>query len=196
MSRTIFLDTQTGTVAAAANMTPVDLRECYGFGLYINTTVATAAAKTFTAAVTDICTAASHGYYTGLKVAATTDTTLPAGLSATNYYIIRIDANTFKLASSAANALLGTAVDITDTGTGVHTLTPAALAGASYKIQVSPDNVLWFDLASATDNITTTSDFNRQYANIMYQYIRVVFAMTAGQVAYTITTLARDYHGI
>lgn len=79
--------------------------------------------QVFTAATTDIITSAAHGRVTGERVRLTTTTTLPAGLSlATTYYVIRIDADTFKLASSAANALAGTAVDITDTGTGVHTV--------------------------------------------------------------------------
>lgn len=80
--------------------------------------------QTFTAATTDICTAAAHGYLTGDQVQVSSATTLPAGLSAaTYYYVIKLTDNTFKLASSLANALAGTAVDITDTGTGVHTIT-------------------------------------------------------------------------
>jgi|GEM_PF-1451747 len=80
--------------------------------------------QTFTAATTDICTAAAHGYLTGDQVQVSSATTLPAGLSAaTYYYVIKLTADTFKLASSLANSLAGTAVDITDTGTGVHTVT-------------------------------------------------------------------------
>jgi len=80
----------------------------------------------FTAvAGTDIITTASaHGYTTGTVVrVATSAADLPAGLSAaTNYYIIRISDTTFKVGSSLANALAGTAVDITDAGTGTHTV--------------------------------------------------------------------------
>jgi hypothetical protein len=83
---------------------------------------------TFTAATTDICTATAHGLESGdgpLRL--TTADTLPAGLSlATDYWVIKIDANTFKFAASRANALAGTAVDITDTGTGTHTLSDTA----------------------------------------------------------------------
>lgn len=82
------------------------------------------AAQTFTAAVTDICTAAAHGLKTGDKVRLTTTTTLPAGLSlATTYFVIYITADTFSLASSDANAVAATAVNVTDTGTGTHTIT-------------------------------------------------------------------------
>lgn len=85
---------------------------------------------TFTAATTDICTAAGHGLLTGDgPVQLTTSNTLPAGLSlATDYYIIKLSADTFSLATTRTNAYAGTAVDITGTGTGTHTL-----AGASAK---------------------------------------------------------------
>ena len=39
------------------------------------------------------------------------------------YWLIFQSATTFKFASSLANALAGTAIDITDTGTGTHTIT-------------------------------------------------------------------------
>jgi hypothetical protein len=49
--------------------------------------------------------------------------TLPAGLSAaTTYYAIRT-AGLFKLATTYANALAGTPIDITTAGSGTHTLT-------------------------------------------------------------------------
>ena len=83
-----------------------------------------AASQTFTAATTDICTAAGHGFSTGDRVRVTTSAAdLPAGLAVdTTYYVIKIDANTFKLATSDANATAGTAVDITDAGTGTHSI--------------------------------------------------------------------------
>ena len=79
----------------------------------------------FTAvAATDICTATSTILtLTGTEVTFTTTATLPAGLStSTTYYLIYQSATTFKVATSLANALAGTAVDITDTGTGTHTV--------------------------------------------------------------------------
>jgi hypothetical protein len=39
-----------------------------------------------------------------------------------NYFVIRDGANTLKLATSRANALAGTAIDITAIGSGIHTL--------------------------------------------------------------------------
>lgn len=46
---------------------------------------------------------------------------LPAGTAVnTLYWVIRVDATTIKLASTKANAIAGTAVDITTVGTGAH----------------------------------------------------------------------------
>lgn len=53
----------------------------------------------------------------------TTTTTLPAGLAvSTDYWAIRVTDNAFEAATSIANALAGTQVDITDNGTGTHTI--------------------------------------------------------------------------
>lgn len=79
---------------------------------------------TFTAATTDVCTAVAHGLITGDgPFQVSSSGTLPTGLTtATDYWFIRLDADTFKLASSLANALAGTAIDISSTGSGIHTI--------------------------------------------------------------------------
>lgn len=60
---------------------------------------------------------------TGTKVQVSSSTTLPAGLSAsTDYFVIRSSATEIQLAASYADAIAGTQIDITDTGTGTHTL--------------------------------------------------------------------------
>lgn len=84
-----------------------------------------APSSTFTVvAGTDVGTAASTILtLTGTEVTFSSTTTLPAGLAAsTTYYLIYQSATTFKVASSLANAYAGTAIDITDTGTGTHTV--------------------------------------------------------------------------
>lgn len=53
----------------------------------------------------------------------TTTGTLPAGLSlATDYWWVKSTTSTGKFATSYANAIAGTVVDITDAGTGTHSL--------------------------------------------------------------------------
>ncbi len=68
--------------------------------------------------------ASAHGYTTGKgPLRLTTTGTLPAGLATkTDYWAIVIDSDTIALASSLSNALAGTRVSISDTGTGTHTL--------------------------------------------------------------------------
>ena len=63
---------------------------------------------------------ANHGLTTGLgPVTVTSTTTLPAPLVAgTPYWIIRTSNTAIKLATSAANAAAGTAVNVTSTGSG------------------------------------------------------------------------------
>ena len=91
-------------------------------------------ASTFTfASATDLditantITKIDHGMATGDSVTLSTSGTLPTATPAlsagTTYYVIYVDANKFKLADSKANALAGTAIDITAAGSGVHTVT-------------------------------------------------------------------------
>lgn len=85
---------------------------------YTNTFTADASADTITFVVTETKVASGDG----VRVASSG--TLPAGLSAgVTYYAIRQTTTVHQLASSYANALAGTAIDITNAGTGVQTLT-------------------------------------------------------------------------
>lgn len=132
---------------------------------------------------TDTITMAAHGYATGLKVRLTTTGTLPAGVSlATDYWVIKVDANTIKLADSLAHSAAGTAVNITDTGTGVHTVTATALAGASIKLQYSNDNKNWEDVDNSSVSITTTGSHLWSDATAKYAFVKIVMVMTAGQL--------------
>jgi hypothetical protein len=66
----------------------------------------------------DTVTITGHGFYTGEAVK-TTAAAQPTGLSSsTLYWLIRVDANTVKFATSYANANAGTAVDITAAASG------------------------------------------------------------------------------
>jgi len=127
-------------VSAAATVVPATLALIDVVGFYRVTSVTTTSAQattntlgqsdTFTADdTTDICTYTStvnlpSNILTGTRVRLTTTTTLPAGLAtATDYYVIRLSNTTFKLATSYANAIAATAINITSTGTGTHTIT-------------------------------------------------------------------------
>ena len=73
----------------------------------------------------DLFTKNGHALYTGDgPMQWTTAGVLPDGLSLlVDYFVIRIDANTFKVALSLEDALAGTVVAIADDGTGMPTLT-------------------------------------------------------------------------
>jgi hypothetical protein len=58
----------------------------------------------------------ANGFLTGTKVAMTATGTFPVGLSARTYWVIRINANAFKLADTYDLAIAGTPLDFTDQG--------------------------------------------------------------------------------
>lgn len=77
---------------------------------------------------TDTITVTSNDWLHTGQTVALTGSSLPAGLSAGTYYVIRTSETAIKLASSVANANAGTAVDITADGSGTCTLTQTLTA--------------------------------------------------------------------
>lgn len=160
-------------VTAAATMAPGTLAVLDVIGFYRVTSVTTATAQattntistrtaTFTAdAGTDVCTHTSttsipSNILTGTRVRCSTTTTLPAGLSpATDYYFIKVSDTTYKLATSYANAIAGSAINITDAGTGTHTLNwllPRYTNGAGVQAIMFNSNAT--PLGAATPNLS------------------------------------------
>jgi hypothetical protein len=74
---------------------------------------------------TESFTKAAHGLETGDgPFWLGTTIGLPVGFAtSTNYWIIYVDANTFQLAASLADAYAGTEITFADNGVGVHTIT-------------------------------------------------------------------------
>jgi hypothetical protein len=93
--------------------------------------------KVFTAAnATEIFTSVGHGFATGDGPFPVSNSggALPAGLAAnTPYWVIRLDNDTFKLATSYADAIAGTFLLISTDGSGTQTIAglPAAEAPAA-----------------------------------------------------------------
>lgn len=78
-------------------------------------------------------TIVNHGFTTGQTCRLTTSGTLPGGLSTgVTYYIIVIDVNTIRLATSFTNAKEGTGITLTSVGTGTGTITIQDAREASY----------------------------------------------------------------
>ena len=72
---------------------------------------------------TDVWGAPAHKFQVGDAVQLTTTDTLPTGVAVdTTYYVIDFSASSIKLATSYANALAGTPIDITSAGVGTHTV--------------------------------------------------------------------------
>lgn len=121
--------------------------------------------STFTAdAGTDICTHSNINLFPYTRVQLTTTTTLPAGLSlATDYYVIKVTDTTCKFATSYANAVAGTAIDITDAGTGTHTINtlyPRYTSGAGVQAFIWANNATPLGAATPTlqlDNYTNSA---------------------------------------
>lgn len=162
--------------------------------IYANaTTVAKVfASSTDIAFATDIFTKTAHGQATGSVGQFTTSSALPTGLStSTNYYVIVVDANHIKFASSLANAVAGTAVNITDNGTGNQTFTPTTSAGNVLKLQNTNDpltaagvNSNWIDISGDTITIATSAGTALwDLGKPTYRWVNILYTPAAGQIA-------------
>lgn len=90
---------------------------------------------------TDSIAETGHGLNTGDIVQLSSTGTLPAPLAAaTDYFVIRVDADSFKLAASAQDAEDGVAIDITSAaGGGTHTVTAQEKDGRALDVYVVND---------------------------------------------------------
>lgn len=155
-------------------------------------TVDTNAAGTFAAASLSAnhVTITAHGYKTGLLGQLTSAGSLPTGLSlSTNYFIIVVDANTVKFASSYANAIAGTAIAISG-GSGNSTFTATALAGGTVQAQWSLDATTWYNIGSPT-TVTAALNFGVTQDRPSFNYMRLIFSVTAGSLS-TVTNVQID----
>jgi len=153
--------------SAAATTMPAVLMLVDLLGFYRVTSVTTTSSQAltntlgitnnFTAdAGTDLLTHTFYNLFPYTRVRLTTSGTLPAGLAtATDYYVIKVSDTTCKLATSYANAVAGTAINITDAGTGTHTintLLPRYTSGAG--VQAFMWNTNATALGAATPNLS------------------------------------------
>lgn len=98
-----------------------------------------------------------HGFETGEgPFQLTTSGTLPTGLAAsTNYWAINASADELRFATSRANALAGTAVNITGAGTGTHTIETA-----DYLVVPADITKVRLHGGANLQNLATAPDFN------------------------------------
>ena len=89
----------------------------------------------------DTITNNSHRFITGQRVTYNTTGTAIVGLTAgTAYFIIKEDQNTIKLATTYANAINNTAIDLTGLGTGTTHTINVAFDGVNTKFKATYDN--------------------------------------------------------
>lgn len=148
----------------------------------------------------------SHGYLTGAKISGLTSTgTLPAGLSLlTVYYVIADTSDYIKFATSQANALAGTAVDITGYGTSaaVHTVAIETALAGSVKFQKNsePDDLtaVWVDLdddeivnSTNSQSYAAATTLNWVMKDIGFRQMRAVVTNTSGTVTVSVRVNAK-----
>lgn len=100
-----------------------DLRGSFFLGSGTRTRVMTFDGASAVEPSTDTITVTSNNWLHTGQAVALTGSSLPTGLTAGTYYVIRTSATAIKLAVDVANANAGDAVDITADGSGTCTLT-------------------------------------------------------------------------
>lgn len=111
---------------------------------------------------------------------------LPGGLSAgTTYFVIDVSQSTIKLATSAANAVAGTAIDITSAGTGTQTITSvdptqikqyALVPGTDYVYLQDTSGRVWFKNGSSAPVLVSGNTLTNPNANGLGVWKNYVFA--------------------
>lgn len=106
-------------------------------------------------AATDVLAKNAHGLVTGDPVVISAIGGGAAGLAiTTRYWTIKVDANSFKLATTRANALAGTAIDITSDSSGGG----LTLALTENLIAFAADGRAFASLAGVPDGLTVMAD--------------------------------------
>jgi hypothetical protein len=121
----------------------------YGSGYTTNPTISfTAPTKTFDGSIvnttSEVITIGSHWFSTGDKVTYSNGggTTIPGLVNNTIYYVIKSSSTAVKLASTYANAIAGTAINLTGTGVGSSHTLANALDLPSAAAVISPTGVV------------------------------------------------------
>lgn len=154
----------TRAIVGGEDFSTENSRQTYADGIaagYFTATTFNGATAVEVVADSDAITLNAHPFVTGQKVTyANGGGTSVVGLTtATDYYVIKVDANTIKLATTAGNAAAGTAIAIADGVGAAHTLTGTGntatfvssnTSGALIKVQVPTGATV---TATGTDSV-------------------------------------------
>lgn len=194
--------TTAGVVTATATTAGINYLMTAGPSSAISAAGMTGSVASAINLTTDKITSTGNGLTTALPVLYTkTAGTSPTPLSVnTTYYAIRIDGNTFQLATTSTGAVAGSAINIssmTQAGGGSFVLTPLGITGtAGFKYQQSNDNSNWFDIS--TTSVTFASPYTAgtlfsDLGTINARYVRVsAVAPTTGGMALTVVVNAKN----
>lgn len=147
-------------------------------------------AVTITLATPGVISFTNHGFQLGQQVQLTTSGALPTGLTAsTTYYVVPINANSFSLATSQANAAANTTIATSGSQSGVHTCVglTIALTSSTAKQQLTL-------LATATASASSTLDFATQFTTTYSGYMLVFNSLLLSANA-TLTLYASGDNG-
>ncbi len=119
----------------------------------------------------------TRDFTTGEKVRFTTVTTLPAPLQLnTDYYVIRVDATTIKVALNLTDAYAGTQINLTTQGVGNHTISLYSVGVTCYQ-QQTKDTVI----IGTSDGSTEWQEFDLPDIDILENTLII----TINSVAWT-----------
>lgn len=107
---------------------------------------------------------------TGDLVRLTTTGTLPGGLAlSTDYYVIKDTENTIKLALGQADSYMGNSINITDVGTGTHTIKCLFLSVYQNGLKSTGDNTTTFTGSWVTPTGNLVFGANRNASGDFYK---------------------------
>jgi hypothetical protein len=144
-------------------------------------------------AATDVDTVANsitildHPYQTGSSIIYTAvgGSAIGGLTSGTTYFVVKINGDTFKLASNITNALISSSIDLTSTSTGTHTFrgvqaTASSISSSDIMADSSTDTL---NFAAGGDIIITTN-LNTDTITISNKNNGKVLFGAAGQLAF------------
>lgn len=153
------------------------------FGIYIADVIAKG---TVTISIGDPATVTlnAHGLSDGNRIKLSTTGSLPTGLSVdTSYYVIKIDDNTFNLATTFNNAMTGVKIATSGTQSGVHSLDyyEAGIGSTAEQIDMGTFYVYEKDI-NVKEELTTISLYDKMFeALVTYNNISVSYPVTLKQ---------------
>lgn len=151
---------------------------------------------------TDIFSKIAHGFTTGIQVilnAPPTSVTAPTGLTnGTTYYVIKLNEDRYKLATTSTTAVAGTAINITalTSTNNAEIIKPLALAvGANngFKWQASNDNSNFSDLSVSSVTYSAAGNTLWDFGTFAYKYLRLVFVQpTSGGITLRVRLFGKE----